>query len=160
VNQYTVTVTGYSGCVSQSVSFVVDIVAIHPCALDTLSISTSVFLTTVQTYNLFNTAVDFTFTDTAAISANSYTICGNLIWTIKKQSDGLDIDSAVFTLDLVSATKKITTESSDEAKIGTHTMTATVKYADYTSVIGTRDFSIVVANPCASATIAFNTAVP
>ena len=83
----------------------------HPCATDTLSIDSAVFATPALTYNLYNAAEDFTFTDAAAISSNSLTICGTRVWTVTN-SDNTAVDSSVFTLDLVSASKKVTTQSS------------------------------------------------
>ena len=59
-----------------------NIVVVHPCAEDTLTIDPAIFIPTLLTYNLYSAASDFTFTDSAAISANSLTTCGDLDWTI------------------------------------------------------------------------------
>ena len=135
--------------------------SLSPCAADSLSIDTSVFIPTVMTYNVFNTAESFDFTDAAAISAGSLTTCGNYVWTITMKSDGSAIDSAVFTLNFASSPMTITADSSDALKVGTYSMTATVKYQNFANVTpATRDFDIVVANPCATATLSFGTAVP
>ena len=82
------------------------------CETDTLSIDLSVFTTPALTYNLYNAAADFTFTDAAAISSQSLTTCGTLVWTVTN-SDDTPVDGSVFTLDMVSATKKVTTSTSD-----------------------------------------------
>ena len=55
---------------------------------------------------------------------------------------------------MVSATKKITTETSDQSQVKTHNLKATVAYQDFSGVTpGTINFSIVVDDPCATATI-------
>jgi len=71
----------------------------NPCTTDTLSIDASVFASPALTYNLYNAAEPFTFTDAAAVSSGGLTSCGVLVWTITK-SDGNPLDSLVFTLDL------------------------------------------------------------
>jgi len=81
------------------------------CVTDSLSIDSAVFATPALSYNLYNTAEDFTFTDTAAVSSQSLTTCGTLVWTVT-YSDNTAVDSSVFTLDLVSASKKVTTQTS------------------------------------------------
>jgi len=85
---------------------------LHPCVTDTLSIDSSIFVTPALTYNLYNVAEDFTFTDSAAISSQTLTTCGTLVWTVTNNDDTA-VNSSVFTLDMVSATKKVTTETSD-----------------------------------------------
>ena len=84
-----------------------------PCSSDTLSIDLPVFTTPALTYNIYNTAKDFTFDDTAASSSNSLTSCGTFIWTVTNRDGSSLDDSSVFTLDMVSTTKKVTTETSD-----------------------------------------------
>ena len=83
----------------------------NPCVTDTLSIDSLVFTTPALTYNLYNAAADFTFTDTAVVSSQSLTTCGTLVWTVTK-SDDTAVDSSVFPLDMVSASKKVTTQTS------------------------------------------------
>ena len=70
------------------------------------------------------------------------------------------IDSDVFTLDIDSttATKKITVQSSDAAKIGTHSMTVSVKYKDFVTPT-TIAFDIIVVDPCLTDTLTIDPSV-
>ena len=140
-----------------------NILVVDLCAADTLTIDPSVFTSTLLTYNLRDTANVFTFTDVAAISTGSLTNCGDKEWTITKQSDGSAIDASVFTLDIATATasKTITTQSSDAAKASTYGMTVTVKYIDYSGVVtpATKDFDIMVVDLCATDTLTLDTSV-
>ncbi len=126
------------------------IIIVDLCLTDTLTVDASKFTPTLLTYNLRDAANDFTFTDAAAISTGGLTNCGDKEWTITKTSDGTAIDSAVFTLDIATATvnKKITTQSSDALKAATYGMTVTVKYKDYPLVTDTENFDIVVVDLC------------
>ena len=135
-----------------------DIVIVDLCATDSLTVDVTKFIPTLLTYNLRDTANVFTFTDAHAVSTGGLTNCGDKEWTITNL-DTTALDTSVFTYDIATATasKTITTQSSDATKAATYPMTVTVKYRDYPSITNAANFNIVIVDLCATDTLAIET---
>ena len=97
------------------------IVVVTPCLSDTLTVDATKFASPVSTYIIKYTATDFTWTDINVASfKNLIATCGALTWTVKKTDGVTAIDSTVFTGDYTSATKTISTYTTDFTKAGNY----------------------------------------
>ena len=106
------------------------------------------FISPSLTYDIKGTASSYSWTDSNATSDSGFTSveCGTFTWTVT-QTDGSAIDS-IFTESYTSATKTISTYTTDFAKAATYSMRVQVQYTDYPTVLITKDFTIEVTSPC------------
>ena len=92
--------------------------------------------------------IDWSDTDVTSLYGLS---CGSLDWTFENTVGGTP-DSIVFTF-TSSTTHTITIQTSDLSKANTYNLRVTVSFSSYPAITASKDFDVVVQDPCGAATL-------
>ena len=125
------------------------------CETDTLSILTNKFPSPSLTYSIKSTVDVYRFWRSWGISAGLITEaeCGKRIWTVTQIDGTSPIDSTVFTIDYTVNPMTISAYTTDFSKAAIYNMRVKVEDANYPTIFATKDFTIIVVNPCLTDTL-------